>query len=84
MLNNMKSVTAESIAYAALMVRTHFVQLVTLNEHFNKLRHCINSLDDWRVEDDLFKREKFFEYMTAVLDAPDNYWVQDMLSWWNG
>ena len=29
----------------------------------SKFQHCINSLDDWRTEDDLFKHEEFFDNM---------------------
>jgi len=48
-----------------------------------KFRHCINSLDDWRTEDDLFSRDQFFESMVSLLSDQDDAWVKDTMSWWN-
>jgi hypothetical protein len=40
-------------------------------------------LDDWRTEDDLFKREEFFDSMVSFLNDPEDEWVKDTLKWWN-
>jgi hypothetical protein len=40
-------------------------------------------LDDWRTEDDLFKREEFFDSMVSLLDDPEDDWAKDTLKWWN-
>lgn len=49
----------------------------------SKFQHCINSLDDWRMEDDLFKREEFFDNMVFLLEDSEDEWVMDTLKWWN-
>jgi hypothetical protein len=82
MLNDMQVVTPGSIAYAALMVRDSF-RIDKLLLMPSKFRHCISSLDDWRTEDDLFKREDFFDTMVSFLNDPEDEWVKDTMNWWN-
>jgi hypothetical protein len=85
MLNNMKVVTPGSIAYAALMVGDLMSLVGDIRSTLihSKFRHCISSLDDWRTEDDLFKRDEFFDSMVSILDDPDDEWVKDTMKWWN-
>jgi len=49
----------------------------------SKFHHCISSLDDWHTEDDLFKREDFFDTMVSFLNDLEDEWVMDTLNWWN-
>ena len=80
----MKSVTPGSIAYAALMVGGNFVTQDNIHRlRRSKFRHCISSSDDWRTEDDLFKRDAFFESIVSLLDDSDDEWVKDTMKWWN-
>lgn len=82
MLNNMKVVTPGSIALMVgdLMSLVGDIRSTLIH---SKFRHCISSLDDWRTEDDLFKRDEFFDSMVSILDDPDDEWVKDTMKWWN-
>ncbi len=82
MLNDMQAVTPGSIAYSTLMVRDS-IRIDKLLLMPSKFRHCISSLDDWRTEDDMFKREDFFDTMVSFLNDPEDEWVKDTLNWWN-
>lgn len=79
MLNNMKSVTPGSIAYAALMVRSSF-------DWEQSLIHV--SISSATVSTPLTTGAQKMTSLSArnfltTWDAPDDYWVQDTLSWWN-
>ena len=82
MLNDMKAVMPGSIAYAALMVRDS-CRIDKLLLIPSKFCHCISSLEDWRTEDDLFKREDFFDTMVSFLSDLEDDWIKDTLKWWN-
>jgi hypothetical protein len=62
------------------MRRSWYVTIFSISicsSNISKFRHCISSLDDWRTEDDLFKRDEFFEAIVSLLDNLDDEWVQD-------
>lgn len=40
--------------------------------------------DDWRAEDGVFEKEKFFAIVTSLFeDDLDDAWCVETLAWWN-
>uniref|UniRef100_A0A8H8CJA8 Uncharacterized protein n=1 Tax=Psilocybe cubensis TaxID=181762 RepID=A0A8H8CJA8_PSICU len=70
--------------------KMHHMESVTIGSiayAASMYRYVISSIEDWRIEEKLFKRDKFFQHMVKMFDNDpidgDPEWVQDTLEWWN-
>ncbi|KAH9478018.1 hypothetical protein JR316_0010253 [Psilocybe cubensis] len=52
------------------------------------IRYSISSIEDWRIEDNVFDRHEFYKYIISLFepdkkDDGDSEWSMDTIEWWN-